>query len=1310
MSTIYSINVDGRNSTLLNILDNIASSDTKPHIILIQDPPKISRELKIRTFLCDYNIICKDTEEDGAENEKYNNIMLYYKHTVETIGNPYSNEITTGSDILINNKLFVVFSIYIKPLSTEIETENALSLIQCKSANVGKSRLILGGDVNAINQLWTPLEEIEGCFTEDSRMLQQNNSHLYKKRARGRRIAKFIKTMKLTCLNDMRLGPTFVSNIRTNQRVVSINDPFYRYASSHIDLIAVGEKALRTWKKFRLISLTGSQHRLLIIESLSNNNNNLNATLKHVYNLELLKPEHILALEISAQDEMRWNFWEVNNQVLKLKIEEFTEKIVAHTLEIQESIRKTIKCNNKKRTGANNTAIQQIHRRKLVKRLKKLEDKYERIRKSSNADRGSVDRLKEKIEQQKNKIVYTFARYVFECSPKINDQQGNRDLWNIVHLIEDVDSGINQLGNRSITANTINSQEEIENIADSKFNRRNVSENFEEVEPMEETYISQFETDNAIYDMRKKKFTGPEGMKFTIYSKLLEFETYRNIIHKWTQMCYKAAYVPNRCRLTTGKLIPKKTPGQFRIVHICSPLSATLEQIALARLEYRLEENLLYNPRQFGFVPLRNRHDLVTRILELAIKHQFKQQFNGRTTIISLDVKGAFDNVDQTLLKEKILTDLAPDSFRVWLANFIQNRKIKIQYGNLIAEERSITKGVPQGSSLGPILWNFTINKIDHGLTDDPERFEVLAYADDIVVIYNGKDYDFLQYKINKLINNLTELRLEVEPNKCQLMIVDFATNQDQIRLELRIDGEVIERVDKMSILGVPINNKLKLNTEDNKFKTSLSKKIQLLNVIKQFDIIINNQDWKTLLESFILSILITNNLPVLAIDGKGIDWINKLINKTLRVIFDWPQNSSIKTIRKLTDTFDARLIVKSAINKFSSKQEHKDGYDLIMRIVNMGGLKNVRASRLFDAIPSNIRPLSTANKTGHTFRDPEYNWRLMQQDDIFRLFRRGPVWVAACSRSTASLFLIINDIIIKEIKGKHLTYPIGYFNLIGLIYAMAKKDNLPTKTIVFNERNSLFAALKNWSNHDWRINELRAVLLDNNWWVTTIMEEQYNNITRMLTDRGRILRISRDINEYPQPLNGQEIDRLNFEWPPVEDYIEIHAIKAKLREEKEQERIDNSTRIVRKISFDTACWLTLPPSWIDGKTILMLTGLVTNRIGSLENGSVEQGRIPVGCGQECTYRSIDTQNNRWNTETTLHRAFNCKHFRRYRFLFRKTINRALMENLEAEYSSWEPWNKNMALKTTLENRRLSQTFLRLLTRVAFIKPTHLIQ
>ena len=77
------------------------------------------------------------------------------------------------------------------------------------------------------------------------------------------------------------------------------------------------------------------------------------------------------------------------------------------------------------------------------------------------------------------------------------------------------------------------------------------------------------------------------------------------------------------------------------------------------------------------------------------------------TSIVCLDLSTAFDTVNH-----KILLDVLKSYFGItehtvaWISSYLSNRKFLVQIGQLTSKIVEIDFSVPQGSILGPILFN----------------------------------------------------------------------------------------------------------------------------------------------------------------------------------------------------------------------------------------------------------------------------------------------------------------------------------------------------------------------------------------------------------------------------------------------------------------------------------------------------------------------------------------------------------------------------------------------------------------------------
>ena len=103
-----------------------------------------------------------------------------------------------------------------------------------------------------------------------------------------------------------------------------------------------------------------------------------------------------------------------------------------------------------------------------------------------------------------------------------------------------------------------------------------------------------------------------------------------------------------------------------------------------------------------------------------------------KVSLVTLcDLSKAFDSVNHKILIEKC-SMLKIDSF--WLCNYLTNRTQSVRIGNGMSTKKDVTYGVPQGSVLGPILFNIYVNDFSHVINN----CTVIQYADDTQFVLTG--------------------------------------------------------------------------------------------------------------------------------------------------------------------------------------------------------------------------------------------------------------------------------------------------------------------------------------------------------------------------------------------------------------------------------------------------------------------------------------------------------------------------------------------------------------------------------------------
>ena len=108
--------------------------------------------------------------------------------------------------------------------------------------------------------------------------------------------------------------------------------------------------------------------------------------------------------------------------------------------------------------------------------------------------------------------------------------------------------------------------------------------------------------------------------------------------------------------------------------------------------------------------------------------------------IISFDLSKAFDSVPHDIICEKLkATNLNPYVIN-WMIDFLIDRKQRVVVDGLETEYVDTTRGVPQGTVLGPFLFSLMVNDIK---SVDGDNNLLVKFADDITVsapVKNGND------------------------------------------------------------------------------------------------------------------------------------------------------------------------------------------------------------------------------------------------------------------------------------------------------------------------------------------------------------------------------------------------------------------------------------------------------------------------------------------------------------------------------------------------------------------------------------------
>ena len=181
-----------------------------------------------------------------------------------------------------------------------------------------------------------------------------------------------------------------------------------------------------------------------------------------------------------------------------------------------------------------------------------------------------------------------------------------------------------------------------------------------------------------------------------------------------------------------------------------------------------------------------------------------------------------------------------------YIYSYLSDRKQRTKVNKSFSEWANIISGVPQGSILGPLLFNIYINDIFYFIHNS----NLANYADDTTPYTIDIKIDALLERLctdtSVLIKWFKNNYLQMNPDKCHLLISKIDKN-----ISINIDNEIINCSKSVKLLGITIDNKLDFKEH----VSALCKKVSLkLHALARISNYMSHDKLRLLMKSFIES------------------------------------------------------------------------------------------------------------------------------------------------------------------------------------------------------------------------------------------------------------------------------------------------------------------------------------------------------------------------------------------------------------------------------------------------------------------------
>ena len=262
-------------------------------------------------------------------------------------------------------------------------------------------------------------------------------------------------------------------------------------------------------------------------------------------------------------------------------------------------------------------------------------------------------------------------------------------------------------------------------------------------------HVCKMETLQEAYEMTKKNDGAPgiDGVTFEV----IEESGAESFLQQIRDELINNTYRPMRVR---KKEIPKDG-GKVRILSIPAIRDRVVQGALKLIMEPIFEAD--FQAGSYGYRPKRTAHEAINRVAQAIVEE--------KTKIIDLDLRAYFDNVQHSLLLEKVAKRVQDDAVMRLLKMILK---------------ATGKKGVPQGGVVSPLLSNLYLNEVDRMLEQaiDTTRngkytyIQYVRFADDLVILIDSYSrHDWLVKAVEKrLREELAKLRVEINEEKSRMV------------------------------------------------------------------------------------------------------------------------------------------------------------------------------------------------------------------------------------------------------------------------------------------------------------------------------------------------------------------------------------------------------------------------------------------------------------------------------------------------------------------------------------------------------------
>ena len=248
---------------------------------------------------------------------------------------------------------------------------------------------------------------------------------------------------------------------------------------------------------------------------------------------------------------------------------------------------------------------------------------------------------------------------------------------------------------------------------------------------------------------------------------------------------------------------PADDSGSYRPISLTSVISKVAERIMDSRI--RADPACQIDPRQHAFRRGHRTEDALARLVDTANRawnatyetryatpagKPYQLHRSGRASATLLDLTSAFDNLRHDRLHALLRQHGFPPYIVRWVMSFLLGRTAQVILQGAPSQVRRLTRGAPQGTVLGPLLFLLYIDPLVEQIRT-VDHVDPILFADDITVLAVGRTAaecaSTTQQAVDLIMAWCDANGMPLAPAKTKALLFTPSTNSDETNAGIKV-------------------------------------------------------------------------------------------------------------------------------------------------------------------------------------------------------------------------------------------------------------------------------------------------------------------------------------------------------------------------------------------------------------------------------------------------------------------------------------------------------------------------------------------